>query len=493
MLFEQVKEVTIAALLHDIGKVVQRAREKPRDMTHSEWGAKWLAGRFPEGSKIILAAAYHHAGTELWDKSNFTLLIYQADNWASSERDKKKDAVFVWDAETPLATPFSRLSLKEKRAASYPAFWPAQELNPLPPIATNVPEKVTREDYKRLLSAFEENFSKFSKNNLSPDTLLMLLEKYFSFVPSETLVPKEGFEKWPDISLFDHLKLTAAIASSYYLWLTEKYGAEFTENKRLFKKEILEPPYSERPFLLVGGDISGVQKFIYTISSKGALKSLKGRSFFLELLTEHTAKRILDAVGLYRCNLIFAGGGHFYLLLPNTEETLSQIKTIRSELNSWLVEQFSGTLEVHICYESFHPNVFTERAGQLFQKLSQKFEDSKKKPFADNLDKLLSKPLPIHESCLAEEGAPGSCIVCFRDDVEINYYENIGELCEGCKEQYDLGANIQKYAKDKGQLFKHFLLSKDRPPCIKIENTWYELNAHPDGRANYLWSVNNFW
>ncbi len=193
----EVRELTLAALLHDIGKVVQRAQDNPRAMTHSEWGAKWLSERFPRDSKVILAAAYHHAGTKPWDKGNFTLLIYQADNWASSEREIKrdKDPNYQWDAKAPLATPFSRISLKEERVVC-PAFWPAHELTPLPPIATNEWEdyKISREDYECLLAGFENDFVHLSSNGLYPDALLMLLEKYFSFVPSETLVPKKGLK-----------------------------------------------------------------------------------------------------------------------------------------------------------------------------------------------------------------------------------------------------------------------------------------------------------
>ena len=494
MIFDQVKEITIAALLHDVGKVVQRAQENPRAMTHSQWGEMWLANFSKNSkliSKIIPAVAYHHAGTDLWDKTNFTLLIYQADNWASSERDKKsdKDPNYKWDNEAPLATPFSRISLKEERTI-YPSFWPAQELYPLPPLANIKPIKVTNKIYKELLSKFERDFSEIAKDGLHPDTLLMFLEKYFSFIPSETLVPKKDFGKWPDISLFDHLKLTAAIASSYYLWLAEKYGSKFTENEHLFKEEICYLADTEKPFLLVGGDISGVQKFIYTISSKGALKSLKGRSFFLELLTEHAAKRILDSIGLYRCNLIFAGGGHFYLLLPNTAKTLQLIETITSELNNWLVKQFSGALEIHVCYESFHPGVFTRRAGYLFQKVSQKFEDSKKRPFIQYLNKLLSEPLPLHESCLAGAGSPGSCSICFRDDVEIKPHDGL-ELCNGCREQLELGKSIQKCAGNKQYLFKHFLVCQLKEG-IEIENKRYQLSYKPTNKSLYVWSVNHF-
>jgi hypothetical protein len=40
----------------------------------------------------------------------------------------------------------------------------------------------------------------------------------------------------------------------------------------------------ENPYLLVSGDLSGIQATVYSISSKGALKSLRARSFMLELL-----------------------------------------------------------------------------------------------------------------------------------------------------------------------------------------------------------------
>ena len=64
-------------------------------------------------------------------------------------------------------------------------------------------------------------------------------------------------------------------------------------------------------FKLISGDISGIQNFIYTIPSKGALKSLRGRSFYLEILMEQIVDELLDALQLTRANLIYNGGGHF--------------------------------------------------------------------------------------------------------------------------------------------------------------------------------------
>ena len=41
--------------------------------------------------------------------------------------------------------------------------------------------------------------------------------------------------------------------------------------------------------LFVGGDLSGIQKFLYNISSKKAAVSLKGRSCYLRKLFGHQA------------------------------------------------------------------------------------------------------------------------------------------------------------------------------------------------------------
>lgn len=51
----------------------------------------------------------------------------------------------------------------------------------------------------------------------------------------------------------------------------------------------------DKPLLLALGDFSGIQETVYTISSKGALKSLCARSFML--LTEHIVYEIMRMAG----------------------------------------------------------------------------------------------------------------------------------------------------------------------------------------------------
>lgn len=79
-----------------------------------------------------------------------------------------------------------------------------------------------------------------------------------------------------DIALIDMARSTAAVACA------------------------IAPNLESENICLVAGDLSGIQKFIYTISSDGALKSLRARSFYLELVAEEIVQQLLDQLKLPR-------------------------------------------------------------------------------------------------------------------------------------------------------------------------------------------------
>ena len=88
-----------------------------------------------------------------------------------------------------------------------------------------------------------------------------------------------------DVSLYDQARTAAAITRCLYD--VEQSG---------------EQPAEE--FLLVGGDFSGIQKYIYQIVSKHAGKNLKGRSFYLTLLSDAVVRRLLRDLGLGRTSIV---------------------------------------------------------------------------------------------------------------------------------------------------------------------------------------------
>ena len=117
-----------------------------------------------------------------------------------------------------------------------------------------------------------------------------------------------------------------------------------------------EKSYDEEMFLLYSMDISGIQSFIYTIGEKGALKGLRARSFYLEIMMEHIVDELLEKLSLSRANLIYTGGGHCYLLLANTDDTRDILEHYEKSLNHWMMEHFDTALYVACGYAKANAN-----------------------------------------------------------------------------------------------------------------------------------------
>ena len=132
-------------------------------------------------------------------------------------------------------------------------------------------------------------------------------------------------------------------------------------------------------------DISGIQKFIYTINSKKALKTLRSRSFYVEMLMEHFISKLLSGCGLYRSNLIYSGGGHCYILLPNTSKVKEIVKMFTVSVNQWLLERFNTLLYIATGFTECSANELMNKGADennspyknIFKRVSISLADSK--------------------------------------------------------------------------------------------------------------------
>jgi len=501
---EKRQSLCLAGLFHDVGKFKQRAgHSEDRGLTHGEIGYRWLRAHYGE-SLIALGAKNHHATDEdVWSVNDF-LVLYEADNCSASERhstyDKARDVSASWQRDVPLACVFSRVrNPHEDEPKSVPpaAYWelPSRSGPALgwhPPKTTE--GKNPPEAYQALWQGFDLEFHavKSQGNHHNVDAVLHLLEKYTGCVPSMTLRIKgaddrQTYRKHPDVSLFDHLKTTAAFALCLADYCEEKYGGAWS--RRALKEEITGPETwadnAECPFLLVGGDLSGVQRFLYTISSKGALKSLKGRSFFLELFLEHAVDALLEALGLFRCNVIFTGGGHFYLVAANTQKTEDALQKVGERLNRYLFDDFNGALELFLRWVPFRKADLKDVTGP-WQRLSGALEEAKKRKGEAFLAELLGDPRDPHPDCYTDK-----CQVCGREDralETLSIRDTAIPVCAPCRDQYILGDLLQQ-ATRKGQApviyrWDHEPEGIPRDRYIRIENRFYQPAAGLFGRRH---------
>lgn len=157
------------------------------------------------------------------------------------------------------------------------------------------------------LEKLKSDLNDIDINNIN--SLINIIRNITSYIPYYS----DGKLSY-DISLYDYVKIKSAIISSLYSDKNDSNLYNLNDN--------------EEYFALLSADISGIQRFIYTISSKGALKSLKARSFYLEIMLEHIVDEILEEFNLSRFNLLYTGGGHFYIIIPNLDSLSKIIKDI---------------------------------------------------------------------------------------------------------------------------------------------------------------------
>jgi hypothetical protein len=325
----------LAALFSEIGRLQKRAEGTPGSVR--EVSQKWLVGKIPN------VAATLATWGPLIDKAALLAL-----GSAQADTDQQRLTEDTGDSTKPLVSLFSKVPIKPPTVTDSGS-QPSEQVN-FPSLRTLSEESLypvemlKTPSYSGLWDRFNNEVEAIG-SALAPDAALALLENYTTQAP-HLLPVRNDLQNDPfsDISFFDHIKMTAAIASCLHAYAMERAEGQEEEAARF------EPKPGDQPYLLVGGDFSGVQEFIYRISSKGALKAVRGRSFFLELLTQHVVAELLEATGCSRANILYAAGAQFSLLLPNTDDARTQVTRIRKEINTYLVQVHGGKLSLILEY-----------------------------------------------------------------------------------------------------------------------------------------------
>ena len=426
--------VALAGLLHDVGKLYSRAfwgerDERVPDRTHTAYTAHFVrehAGLFRgaglDPDWLAQTASRHHEGWR--DRPQYRpetpeeWCVALADTYASKEREEGEGGGSP--PEVPLSPPFRRLLLggEEGREGGYSpvraggrvgleagGLYPEERPN------------VSKDVYKRLLERLEGRLEEMARLRLTKEALLLnlalALQETLSLVPSDT-------QSEPDVSLYDHLRLTAAIAHA--LWLFHG-GSPSAQDLR----------QDEEKFLLAVGDMGGIQGHIYRIAGAeagvgGIAKRLRARSLEVSLAAEAMALGLLRHLGLTPLNRILGAGGKFYLLLPNTPEAVASLEEARKDWGRWALKR-GGSLVPHLAWVSFRGQDFRDFAA-LLKRLHGALAREKLRPFAflAATGEVLGAPLRPCAACGLEPAR--------RDEP--------GSLCPDCEREAALGARLPR-------------------------------------------------
>lgn len=488
MVEETVYKIAIAAYLHDIGKFAQRAegRREVDDVgffpdaaflnsnaglyqphfnnlythKHAVYTAafidhfeKFLPKKFNKGEWGIedsfanLAAGHHLPKTPLqWIISISDRVSSGFDRDAfedyNAETGTNKKGIKIQDyKKTRLLTLFEGLApdkkWKEDRLEVHNYRYPLKELSPknIFPGDTaeirQVDSEQASKDYADLFFNFIAALEKLEHKQNIPlwlehfDSLFMI---FASHIPAATV----GYVV-PDVSLYDHSRTTSALASALY---------QYHKDTNTMTTEAIKD-YEPNKFLLISGDFYGIQDFIFTeggSTGKASAKLLRGRSFYVSLLSALVADMLCRELGLPVTSIILDAAGKFTILAHNTENAKGTVKTVEDKINDWLIKNFFGQASMGFSTVEASCNDFvSSRFAELWERLSKAVDKKKYSKF----------DLVLHGGCVSGyldsfDNELGICPFCNKRPADKEAHIKDTPACRICRDHVYIGENLVK-------------------------------------------------
>ncbi len=444
-------EVVIAALFHDLGKITQRGKvddcltpemegqllplSKDKRYTHKHaWythgAVLQLRSCLPEGVNAErvarLAAVHHNPGTwEEWIIAHADRISSGADR-TPKELDAEASASYI---EQPALSVFSSVILDGSGN-------PKPKYNRLEPLSASAsrPSDFFRNDsaaYKQIWEGLKKDLLAIRMTDLDSwfAAVDAALEHWTWSVPSTTI-------DQPDISLYDHLRTTTAFASALYLYMTNS-----DVNPEAMDAHLKQP--KTHPFLMVTGDISGIQNYIFDIkTAKGSAKMLRARSFLVKALSGSAARSMERRFGATRFAELSNAGGRFTLVLPALSKGLDMVTAARTELETESIRRFFGQLGVivsaplPVSISDLMQAQYSATASAL-QRLAQ---EAKLKKFQAGLAQ--TGHIIGHEYEAMTRGLEGGVAVC--PSCELRPTADNRAVCRVCDELHNAGTDLPR-------------------------------------------------
>ena len=454
--------IALGGLLHDIGKFLQRTLSPPKtkhkdafEYPHAELSyeitqkiLKALGITEKEDRELILSACFHHKPDTNYEEASPELypvrvLFRLADWFASVERSKESER--ETRREFKRLRPVFEIVDIGKGPPREEYFYKLAPLSlkgegkthPLFPIKRNeaLGYEFNEEARTELWGDYDTLYREFMEHALKPKNfktlghklsyIYHLLYKYTWCVPA-SIYDKENYNShYPDISLFDHSRVVAALASSLYT-------PENLEILKDFKGDIYGTA-SRLKLIIFEGDISGIQRFIYDIANvDGVAKRLRGRSVFLSFLPELIGRFILKELDYPWINLLYAGGGKFQAVIGYEEGIEEKLEELAARVERSLLKTFGGKLGFVIYHHTLHLSDIKDYPN-VVERLLDKGVEAKKRKFINvihEFEKLVNRPLkrPVER-----------CSSCGWE-----FVEGEGKFCKLCEDFKELGDAVVK-------------------------------------------------
>ncbi len=211
-------------------------------------------------------------------------------------------------------------------------------------------------------------------------------------------------------------------------------------------KKFDEIAEDEKFAVVIGAEFSKIQDFIFSVTSSKAAKFVKGRSFLISVLAHIYCEHILRKLELPNTQIIYVGGGNFFIMLPNTLQNRTFLRENFSIINRNLVKKFGGKIYItHAELEISKNDLLTTSFSSTWTELRKKLSVNKTRKFSDLLDggtesEFLQHLMPQQNVLLPDD----ACDVCKIEKHNVNDSSEDLKLCANCASLKTLGENLRE-------------------------------------------------
>ncbi|MHA1204189.1 MAG: type III-A CRISPR-associated protein Cas10/Csm1 [Candidatus Heimdallarchaeaceae archaeon] len=373
------RTLEVAALLHDIGKFKYRAVKEQKKKRHELYSIEFINGlNLPEGidkEQVIKLVKNHHKSDIVIKGLNELRFSDQLSAEMDREEDEEENTL------RPLETIFTSINYRNTQYDQVLENYTINKdyaYNPLSLNSSDLSEVIFPLDKSQVEKGFvelaHETWKEFEEKmksipaNMSFNAWINVVNSLLYCYTSN--ITSSAFKTKPFISLYNHLVTTASISRCMIEYNTfvpiggQKDGG--VEEKR---------------YLVINGDINGIQNFIFKSrfpakARKDSTARLRGKSFFIELLSDAIVNQILKELNLDPINILSFAAGNFRILAPNTDDVKEKLTRIKQNIENYLFEQYGLDLGITIIWSEISKNEIRD-FSLLEKKMGKKLEMAK--------------------------------------------------------------------------------------------------------------------
>ncbi|RME05517.1 MAG: hypothetical protein D6812_03070 [Deltaproteobacteria bacterium] len=213
------------------------------------------------------------------------------------------------------------------------------------------------------------------------DTLVALLEKYTATVPAS--VPARGCDSLP---LFDHLRSTAGCADALYRYAMEKGWTKGIVGEPL--DDVLEAWWREPAFSLLLVRVESDPSFSFPETDacdSRAFQKIASRHLCLDLLRESVATQVEGRLGLTRAARLWTTRGEFAWIVPNLSGISDRIDELAGRLGRGLLRSWRGRIVLAMGQGETSLEGLARGVPQLYAQAWRDLERNRLRIFAGSL------------------------------------------------------------------------------------------------------------